>query len=224
MSSTMAPSASSASRQIRIRDLGAEQADFQVLNGLEFLEGLGNLCPDGFLRHQVHLQMQLAQLRRRARSDGGNAHAADVAQVLERLEKVFKERRDAVGAGEHEPVVGIQFEHRIQQVLPAGRRDRLMQGISSTSAPSSVSGATSSAACARARVTTTRWPNSGRLLKPVQFLAQFHHVADDRERGRRDLFLGRELFNGAERADDGFLTAQRAPLHDGHGCFGRHRA
>ena len=60
------------------------------------------------------------------------------------------------------------------------------------------------------------------VFKPVQFPAQLHHVADDGERGRDDLFLRRQLRNRRQRAGNGFLFAKRAPLDDGHGRFRRH--
>ena len=48
------------------------------------------LTADKFLGHQIHLEMQFAQFGGGGRADGGDAHAADVAQVLEDLEEKFK--------------------------------------------------------------------------------------------------------------------------------------
>ena len=67
-----------------------------------------------------------------------------------------------------------------------------------------------------------RWPNSGRILEPVQFSAQLHHVADDGDGGRRNFFFRRKLRNCRQRAGDGFLPAGRAAMDDGHRRFRRH--
>ena len=72
-----------------------------------------------FFRLQVHLQMQLAQFRRRGRADRRDARAADVAQILEPLEEHLEKGRHAVCAGEDEPVVGIQFQQAVNDRVAA---------------------------------------------------------------------------------------------------------
>ena len=48
---------------------------------------LRDIGGERFVGRHVHLQMQLRQLRCRGRADGRDAHAADVAQILELLKK-----------------------------------------------------------------------------------------------------------------------------------------
>src|SRR5437899_6287133 len=57
------------------------------------------------------------------RANGGNAAASDVAQVMKLPEEIVEERGNSIGTGKHEPVVGIQLQHRIHHVFAAcGRR------------------------------------------------------------------------------------------------------
>ncbi len=60
------------------------------------------------------------------------------------------------------------------------------------------------------------------ILKPVQFAAQLHHVADDGEGRGRDFFFRGECGDGGERAGHGLLPAGRAAMNDGYGRFWRH--
>jgi hypothetical protein len=53
---------------------------------------------------------------------------------MEPLEKILKELRDSVWAGEHEPIVGIQFQQRVNQLLGGSLvASSRMVGTSSTS-------------------------------------------------------------------------------------------
>ena len=67
--------------------------------------------------------MELAQFGGSGRPDRGNSRAPDVAHVLELLEEVIEEARDAIRAGEHKPVVGVQTTERFEQGRLVARRN-----------------------------------------------------------------------------------------------------
>ena len=47
---------------------------------------------------------------------------------MEALEEKLEELRDAVGAGKHEPIVGVQLQQRIHEFLAVGGRFELDRG------------------------------------------------------------------------------------------------
>ena len=67
--------------------------------------------------------MQLLEPGCGSRSDRGDAHAADLAQVLKLFEEIFKERGDAVGTREHNPVVSVQPSERFHNPFLVFRRN-----------------------------------------------------------------------------------------------------
>ena len=62
------------------------------------------------------------QLRGGGGTNSGDAHAADVAQVFEHFEEKLKESGDAIGAGKNNPVVRIQFQQSVRDIMPFGWR------------------------------------------------------------------------------------------------------
>ena len=47
---------------------------------------------------------------------------------MELLEEILEELNDAVRAGEHQPIVGIELQQRVHQVLAAGGRFEFDRG------------------------------------------------------------------------------------------------
>ena len=167
--------------------------------------------PVAFVRRQIHLQMQFAQFRRRGRADRRDAHAADVAHVLEPPEKDVEKRRHAVRAREHQPVVGIQFQQRIHDGVGL-RRWRDFDGRHFQHVRAQFGELLRKIPGLPARAGDDDAPAEQRtVLKPVQFSAQFHHVADDGQRRRRQFFFRGQTGNGGQRAGDGFLPSRSCP-------------
>src|SRR5438270_2833720 len=83
----------------------------------------GDFTRHVFVRHQIDLQVQFPELRRRRRPHCGDAHAADVAEILKCLEEIIEKRRDAVRAGEDEPIVSVQPAQRLHNSLVFRRRN-----------------------------------------------------------------------------------------------------
>ncbi len=139
MSSTMAPSSSSASGNSRFATSARSRHIFTFSMDWYFSNASAIFCAGELLRRQIHLQMQLAQFRRRGRADRRDARAAEVAQVLKAFEENVEKRRHAVRAREHQPVVGIQFQQASMMPCRSSGAAILIVGTSSTSAPSSAS-------------------------------------------------------------------------------------
>ena len=103
--------------QFGVRDLRAEQEHLHVLDVLKIFERLGDVVGDVFLRHEVHFEMKFLKFRRRGRADRREPSAAERADVFKALEEVFEELRDAIRAGEDEPLVfahgGEGFDERL---------------------------------------------------------------------------------------------------------------
>jgi len=74
----------------------------------------------------------------------------------------------------------------------------LMVGTSSTSAPSSVSRCAETARLFRTPRDDDAPAKNGRCSKPVQFPAQFHHVADDRQHRWRQFFFNGQTGDGCQ--------------------------
>ena len=72
--------------------------------------------------------MQFPELRRRRRPHCGDARATDVAQILKCLEEIIEKRRDAVGAGEDEPIVSVQPAQRLHNSFAFRRRNDFDRG------------------------------------------------------------------------------------------------
>ena len=84
------PGASSASGSSGVATSARSRRMLEIFDAFKFGEGRGDFRGDIFLRHQIHLEMQFPELGGGGRADGGDAHAADVAQVLERLEESIR--------------------------------------------------------------------------------------------------------------------------------------
>src|SRR2546421_8434712 len=61
--------------------------------------------------------MQFLEFVGGGRANGGNARAAEVAHIMELPEEVLEKAGDTVWAGEDQPVIRIQFEQGIHEVL-----------------------------------------------------------------------------------------------------------
>ena len=66
--------------------------------------------------------MQFFELVGGGGADRGDASAAQVAHVMEMLEEIIEKGGDSIGAGEDEPVVRVQLQQSVHQVLLFGRR------------------------------------------------------------------------------------------------------
>ena len=69
--------------------------------------------------------MQFLQLVRGRRPDRGNAGSPNIAHVMKSPKEILEEGRDTVRAGENEPIVGVQFQHRVHEILPPAWRFQL---------------------------------------------------------------------------------------------------
>ena len=113
---------------------------------------------DEALGHEIGADAAPRERARGAGADRGDAHGAERAGVeTGRREPAVEERVDAVRRREHDPRVARRGPGSSKSIGSSA-----IAGSSITSAPSSSSRARSSLACSRARVTTTRRPNSGR--------------------------------------------------------------
>ena len=109
--------------QLGVGDFSPQQENAEIIDAFVFCKRLGDFTRHVFVRHQIDLQVQFPELRRRRRPHCGDAHAADVAEVLKCLEEIIEKRRDAVGAGEDEPIVSVQPAQRLHNSLVFRRRN-----------------------------------------------------------------------------------------------------
>ena len=145
-------------------------------------------------------------------ADGGDAGAADVTQVLMRLEEIIEERAHAVRAGEHEPFARTEFQHRVHERLQFGRRPGLdardLQYVRAEVGEL----LRKSAARAWARVTTMRWPKSGRCSNQLSFFRSFTTSPMMVTVGGGNFVFRREIADVGERAGERLLATGGAQL------------
>ena len=147
-SSSRAMSARGSRNRLPFRSPRAQRVD----------DGLGAIL----LRRQVDLDAVAREPAGGRRSDRADLHAAERADVARSREQPRHEVIDAVGAREHDPVIGrrvgrraIECRHVVGRSDPdRGRLDRLGAEI--------LEQLDELAACSRDRVTTMRRPKSGR--------------------------------------------------------------
>ena len=124
--------------------------------------------------------------RRRAGADRRDGHAGERARVAPAARSRSNRSRDAVGAGQADQVVGARGRGRARRAArsgsPAPRRPPRRAPRSRAASP---------LACARARVTATVSPASGRALEPREPLAERRDRPDHRDRRRPDLARSR---------------------------------
>jgi hypothetical protein len=133
----------------------------------------------------------LGQRRGGARADRGDGRAGRARGVEPGARQRLEEQRDAVGAGQADQrVVADPLDRRRTSSLSIRGSIRIA-GSSTTSAPSARRVAARPLAWARARVTTTRRPCSGRRSSQRALAPRDHRADDDQRRGADSLALDR---------------------------------
>src|SRR3954451_23754967 len=107
---------------------------------------------------------------------------------MELLEEEFEELGDAIGTGEYEPVVRVQFEQRVHEILTTScgldfdGREFENFGAAFVHREGELTGLSPSAGSDHA------FAEQCPALEPIQLVAKPHYLADDRHCRRTDLF------------------------------------
>ena len=134
------------------------------------------------------------------------------------LKKYSKNFDTPVGAGEDQPIIGVQLQQGIDNVLAAGGGfdtdgghfqhlgAELEQSLAELAGL--VSGASHHDTLAKERP----------ALKPVELLPKIDHLADDGHGGGTDALARGDIGDGAQSPGNGLLMAGGAPANQGNGC------
>jgi hypothetical protein len=66
--------------------------------------------------------MEFFQLVRGRWTDGGDPGSSQIAHIMKRFKEIFEEFRDPVWARKDQPIVRVQFQQRVHQILTSVRR------------------------------------------------------------------------------------------------------